>query len=344
MSSRFAVPLGVLAVLVMVALGGVLGWFVARPPVAVAPPAPPPPVVEEPVEVAVDVIPPPRVVPPGPDAEFRAVIRLMESATINPDPRVAEVESAPLLDRVADTRDDFRRTLNTPETPADERARVDAMLKQLNTEEAKYRQRLARSSDAWLVAFAEAHTARTAEKTAALRRATKQTLRAFIKNPLREPNPAAADLAHMRRTQLEEVFHRAAGKDHGETSTLVTEIMQAHATAAERLEAIDDEEADAGEVHAKWRGELAERFAKNPGDVTPPEVAAWLASGCFPAAKATKPSGADFAFLDPARNPELVKATEKGPVRRVVTAWAAGHAKDPAAVAAAAALLKATKP
>ena len=50
--------------------------------------------------------------------------------------------------------------------------------------------------------------------------------------------------------------------------------------------------------------------------------------------------GADFAFLDPVRNPELAKAVANRPFRRLVQEWAANHAKDPAATAAAEALLK----
>lgn len=327
MSSRLASPLVVLVLLVMVAVGVAAGWLLERRPVAVAPLPPPPAVVAAPEEVAVDVVPPPREVPPGPDAEVRAVLNFVRSVTIHPDPRIAEGESKPVLDRIAAVR---------------ELVNDQAQLKELAAAESAYKQRLTRAADAWLVTFAEAHS-RVEEKTAAARRrVSKETLRAFIKNPIREPNTAAADLAHLRQTQLEAVFHRAAGKDHGETSALVTELMQTYPAAADLLEAIDDEEADARVVHPAWRGEVAARFAKNASGVKPPEVAAWLLSGCFPAAKPQKPSGADFAFLDPTRNPALVTAAEKGPVRRLLNAWAANHANDPAATAAAAALLKAS--
>lgn len=333
MSSRFAVPV---VALVMVVVGAATGWLLERKPDAAAPP-PPAPVVVVPEEVAVDVIPPPRPAADDADARFRRALALLQAAPPPHDPRSAGELSKPVFDLSAAAKAALR---NSAESRPEERKRLESQVAQLAAEEGKYQQKLLRAGEEWLNASANL-AAVSAEKPGAAARATKQTLRAFIKNPIRDGGAATAamNLEHLRQAQLEAVVHRVAGKDHGDTAVLVAQWMP-HGTAGERLEAIDDEEADAGQVHAAWRVELAERFHK--GDKgTPAEVAAFLLSGCFPAAKPDKPSGADFAFLDPARNPELVSATEKGPVRRILTAWSANHAKDPAATAAAAALLKA---
>lgn len=335
MSSRYAAPV---VALVMVVVGAAVGWFLERKPEAVPTP-PPAPVVVAPEEVAVDMIPPPRQAADDPDAQFRRALALLQSQPLPHDPRLTEEQLKSVLEQSTAAKDALR---NLATSRPEERARIEAQVAQLTATEGKYHQKLLRASEEWLNARADLQRAGV-EKPSALNRATKNNLRAFIKNPIRDDggSNAAMTLEHLRQAQLEALVHRVAGKDHGDAAVLVSQWMH-HGTAAERLEAIDDEEADAGQVHAAWRGELAERFRQKEKG-TPSEVAAWLLSGCFPAAKPDKASGADFAFLDPALNPELVSATEKGPIRRVVVAWSANHANDPAATAAAVALLKASE-
>jgi hypothetical protein len=363
MSSRQAIPL--VGVLTLVVAAVVAGWFIATQPAAPAPVVTPPSVEVEAAPRNVAVAPLPRVVDENdPLRELESVLALARSTPVDPNPRIADAQAQPLLDRFLALRTVFEwmkssitdghesdRTpprdwcrspvaLKTSMTVTRERRRIDPYIKQLSTEEAKYRQRLARASEAWLSSRADL-PGLVVGGTDALAPANRRALHAAIKST----NPsiaatAAADLAHLRQTQLEAILHRVIGKDHGDVSEWVTQIMLVEG-AAERLEAIDDREWGAAHAHAMWRGELAARFAKNAKDVTPPEVAAWLLAGCYADAKATAPSGADFAFLDPTRNPELAKAVASRPFRRLVQEWSANHAADPAAVAAAAALIKA---
>ena len=361
MSSRQAIPLA--GVLSLLAAGVVAGWFLVPRPVPLSP-ITPPPQQPEPDEVALAPLPRFVVERYDPIADMKAVVALAQFSPIDPDPRTAEAQSVAVLDRFdtlryalrvlksettathepgpAPPRDWCRSpvALENARAAARERDRIDSHLKQLNTEETNYQQRLARTAATWMSSRVDL-PGRVAEWPDGIGLARRRSLREAARSSKPDIADAAATaLAHLRRTHLEAQIHRVIGKDHGSVGELVTEVLLVDAVV-ERLESIDDGVRGAAHVHATWRGELAARFAESPADVTPPEVAAWLLSGCFLAAAADGPSGADFAFLDPARNPDLGKAAASRPFRRLLQEWAANHDKDTDAARAAAVLLKA---